>query len=219
MAIACADIFFRKLFRDSCRGHVWQIEAKRWHSLVHVLFLRHPVDYGAAIAEHPEHFKRKRFFVGPDCLERMPQSGPRRSRFCRRIITRQASAQRFQVSYGSIHPGHIFVNKGACLDFAGGFVRNEILTEGRELFKKFAASPEKTHVGTKDLVARANQVIAVEGLHIDQPMRAVVHGIEKNFCRRRMGHSCCRRDIDNRAKRIRSQRACHQSRRRRDQRD
>ncbi len=59
----------------------------------------------------------------------------------------------------------------------------------------------------KILVARADQIVAVPGLHVDQPVRPVMHAVEEDFGAGGMRYSSDRRDIDDRADRMRGDRA------------
>src|SRR5580698_9646925 len=111
----------------------------------------------------------------------MLQSRPPRFRPRVFVIPRRASSQRFQVAHCGIHPGYIFINKGASFNFSGRLVGDEILAEGWQLFEKLAAPPKKSHVWGEDFVTRTYQVIAIEGLHVNQSVRAVVHGIEEDL--------------------------------------
>ena len=57
------------------------------------------------------------------------------------------------------------------------------------------------------LVAGADHIVAVPGLHVDQPMWAVMHAIEEDFGAGAMGDFRNRSDIDDRADRMRRHRA------------
>ncbi len=57
------------------------------------------------------------------------------------------------------------------------------------------------------LVPRADEVVAAPGLHVDRPMRAVMDAIDEELGPDRMGRLRHRRDIDERAERVRGRRA------------
>ena len=57
------------------------------------------------------------------------------------------------------------------------------------------------------LVARADEIVAIPGLHVDQPVRPVVHAIEEHFRAGRMRDPGHRSDVDDRADRMRRHRA------------
>ena len=42
-------------------------------------------------------------------------------------------------------------------------------------------APKKTHMRSKDLIAGADEIVAIEILHIQGTVRGVVHSIEKNL--------------------------------------
>ena len=72
------------------------------------------------------------------------------------------------------------------------------------------APPQKAHVRSEYLVSAANQIVAAKLLHINRPVRAVVHAIQKNFGAGRVGHFRDRGHIHDRAQRVRCHRAGHQ---------
>src|SRR5271169_2922183 len=102
--------------------------------------------------QHAKHLLRQRFLVGPDCLKRTLQSGPPRFRFLRLILPSDTPTQSLQVAYCSLHSGDILVSKSACFNFAGRLIGDEVLTERGKFLKQLAASPKKSHVGSKNLV-------------------------------------------------------------------
>src|SRR6267143_2137879 len=82
----------------------------------------------------------------------------------------------------------------------------------RQPIDRLAPAPREPHVRREDLVARAHQIVAVERLHVDRPMRRVVHGVEEDLgahgvrAPRHIGH------IDEAAGGVRGHRAGHQPR-------
>ena len=44
----------------------------------------------------------------------------------------------------------------------------------------FALSVQRSHVWPEEFVRRARQKIAIQGLHVDQPVRCIVHRIDKH---------------------------------------
>src|SRR5579859_2271990 len=83
----------------------------------------------------------------------------------------QRLSQIFQIGDSGIHARHIFINKRPRLDFSRRLVGDELLAERWQLFQKFAASPEESHVRRKNLIAGTYQVIAVESLNIHDRVR------------------------------------------------
>src|SRR3984885_4450305 len=85
-----------------------------------------------------------------------------------------------QIVDGRIHSRDILINKSSGLDFRRRLIRNEILAEWRQSVQRLVPSPEKSHMRREDLVARADQIVAIERLHVDRPMRAIVHGVQED---------------------------------------
>jgi hypothetical protein len=97
------------------------------------------------------------------------------------MLRNEAVAEGFEIGDSGCHTGNILDDEGAGLDFEGRGVADEVLAEGGERVEKFEASPEETHVRREDLVTGADQVVAAEGLHIDEGVRRVVNAVESNL--------------------------------------
>src|SRR5215469_7555312 len=220
MAIAYSDVSPRQFFGDSRWGYVRKIKAERGHPLPGAILSCHAIDLRVAVPAGSQHLQREHFFIAPDYLERFLESASSPFQcLARAFVFGRAFAEAFQVTYRSVHSCHVFVDEGPGFDFSRRLIGNEIFAEGWKLLEQFTASPKKTHMRRENLVTRTHQVVTVEGLNVDQPVRAIVHTVEKDFGT--MGVCYFRRsgNINNRSDCIRGEGAGHQSRRGRYQRD
>ena len=70
------------------------------------------------------------------------------------------------------------------------------------LIQKLEPSPHETHVRSEYLVTGADEVIAIEGLHIDEGVRSIVNAIENNLSAGGVRQLCNSSDIDNGTERM-----------------
>src|SRR5258707_11581510 len=78
-----------------------------------------------------------------------------------------------------------------------------------------AAAPEKSHVRSKDFVARTYEVIAAPSLNIDETVGRVVHTVKEDLCTSRMSSLGHPGNVDDRAEGVRRGRARNETRLRR----
>ena len=161
-------------------------------------------------------------------VEQPPRQSPfvlrdRGHRGAERVHARQsgaggAAADRLQVADRGVHPRDVLVGVRPRLELVGRHVRDEVLAKRRQPVDRLAPAPGEPHVRREYLVARAHQVVAVERLHVDRPVRRVMDGVEEDLGADGMCAARNLRDVDGGSRRVRRHRARHQPRAHREQR-
>ena len=116
---------------------------------------------------------------------------------------RDLLAERLEVFHRRAHAGDVLVDEGARLDLVGRLVGDEVLAEGRQALQRVVLAPQESHVRREGLVAGADEIVAVPGLHVDHAVRAVMDAVDEHL--RAGGMRKPRRggDVDDRADRMR----------------
>src|ERR1051326_884652 len=177
MSVAYADVLPRQLFCNSTRGDTGNIEAQRGGAMTDLIRSSDAIYSGICLREHLKHRARKLRLISANGL----CCGYQRCAPGRGSSGIDRMSEFFQVPHCRIHPGDVLVNVGSNLEFGRRCVRHKIFTERRQRVQRFTAAPKKSHMRRKNLVAGADQEIALESLNINRAMRAVMNGIDKDF--------------------------------------
>ena len=155
------------------------------------------IDYRPGSLERRQHGPRQVELI---VLDRRQSRDDARSRGVR--ARPQVRAQRFEIVDRRTHADDVFINEGACLDLVWRGIGDELLAEGGQALQHIQLAPQKAHVRGESLVAGANQIVAIPGLHIDRRMGAEMHGIQEHLGPHRVGGVRHGRHIDPRAERV-----------------
>src|SRR5438067_327156 len=121
-----------------------------------------------------------------------------------------ATPEIFKVRDRRIHAGDVLVHIRAGFELVRCDVGDEVLAKRRQTVDRLAPAPREPHVRREDLVAGADEVVAVERLHVDFAMGCVVNRVEKDFRADAMRAPSHVGDIDDTAGRVRRHRAGNQ---------
>ena len=117
----------------------------------------------------------------------------------------------FQVADDGFHAGDVFVDVRARFELVRRDVGNEVLAKSGQPVDGFGAAPDEAHVRRENLVARAHEIIAVDRLDVDRPMRPEVHRVEKHLSAGCVREPCHVRHVDAGTRGIRRHRARDES--------
>src|ERR1700678_3167089 len=166
VSVANADAAFRHGFCNRRRQDIGKGEAKSGNAFGNASRVVDTVDDGARGLQHFENLARERRLVLAYGGHRVNDRGAPRCGLGASFRLGKAIAESLEIGHSRSHPGDIFVDERARLDLAGRCVGDEVLAESLERIQQLEASPHKAHVRSEDLVAGADEVVAIEGLHI-----------------------------------------------------
>ena len=155
-------------------------------------------------SDRVEQRARQRPLVLGDRAHRRVQ--PRRARRAARSRV-NAPPEILEIADRGVHPRDVLVDLCAGLELVGRHVRNELLAKRRQAVDRLAPAPRESHVRREDLVAGADEKVAVDRLDVDRAVRAEVHGVEKELRADAVRAPRDVGDVDETARRVRRDRA------------